>query len=438
MILLYTIGLRLYFMAIYIAALFNQKASQWIDGRKNQKLIRIDSSIWFHFASLGEFEQGRPILEATRAEYPGKKIVISFFSPSGYEIRKNTPLADFVYYLPLDTAKNAKQFIDAIQPEMAIFTKYEYWYHFFKETHKRQVPLYIVSGIFRPKQVFFKWYGGLHRKILSFVSHFFLQDEASKQLLQSISITNTTVSGDTRFDRVWTNAQHPKEIPGIAEFINGQKVFIAGSTWPQDEALLAALPELYPGWKFIFAPHEIGEEKINNLVNLLPAGSAIKYSELIQNSKLRSTLERREEITTREKFKIQNQEPTAYHSPSTTHHSPFTTLVIDNIGMLSSLYAYGNIAYIGGGFGVGIHNTLEAAAFGLPVIFGPNYQKFNEARELIALKAGFSISDVSQLKGIVDTLVNDEAFYSVTGKKAGDYVREHTGATEIILKHIIP
>jgi 3-deoxy-D-manno-octulosonic-acid transferase len=421
MISLYTIGLRFYFIAIYIASLFNQKASQWINGRKKQKLIRIDSSIWFHFASLGEFEQGRPILEAIRAEYPGKKVVISFFSPSGYEIRKNTPLADFVYYLPLDTAKNAKQFIAAIQPEMVVFTKYEYWYHFFNETHKRHIPLYIVSGIFRSKQVFFKWYGGLHRKILSFVSHFFLQDEASKQLLQSISITNATVSGDTRFDRVWANAQHPKEIPGIAEFINGKKVFIAGSTWPEDEALLAALPVLYPGWKFIFAPHEIGETKINNLINLLPAGSAIKYSELIQNSKL----------------KIQNPEPAVHHSLLTTHHSQLTTLIIDNIGMLSSLYAYCNIAYIGGGFGVGIHNTLEAAAFGLPVIFGPNYQKFNEARELIALKAGFSISDVSQLKGIVDTLVNDEAFYSVTGKKAGDYVKEHTGATGIILEHII-
>jgi len=437
MTLLYTIGLRLYFIAIYIAALFNRKASQWIRGRKNQKFVHINASIWFHFASLGEFEQGRPILEAVKALYPEKKMVISFFSPSGYEIRKNTPLADFVYYLPLDTKKNATQFIDAIQPEMAVFTKYEYWYHFFKEAHTRNIPLYIASGIFRPKQIFFKWYGGLHRKILGFVSHFFLQDEASKQLLQSIGITNATVSGDTRFDRVWANAQHPKEIPGIAEFINGQKVFIAGSTWPQDEALLAALPALYPGWKFIFAPHEIGEARINNLINLLPAASSIKYSELIQNSKLRSTLEHREETTPGEKFKIQNSKPGTHHSPLTTHHSPPTSLVIDNIGMLSSLYAYGNIAYIGGGFGVGIHNTLEAAAFGLPVIFGPNYQKFNEAKELIALKAGFSISDVSQLKGIVDTLINDEAFYNITGKKAGDYVREHTGATQMILDHII-
>jgi 3-deoxy-D-manno-octulosonic-acid transferase len=406
MVLLYNIGLRLYFVAIYIVAFFNKKANQWINGRKEQQLLRINNCIWFHFASLGEFEQGRPILEALRGLHPDKKIVVSFFSPSGYEIRKNTPLADFVYYLPLDTAKNAAQFINTIQPEMAVFTKYEYWYHYFNELHKRQVPLYIISGIFRPKQVFFKWFGSFSRKTLSFVTHFFLQDGASKHLLQNIGFTNVTVSGDTRFDRVWANAQHHKEIPGIAQFANDKKVFIAGSTWPQDEELLAALPALYPDWKFIFAPHEIGEDRINNLIGLLPKGSVIKYSGLTQNEE---------------------------HSNG---HSSYTTLVIDNIGMLSSLYAYGDLAYIGGGFGAGIHNTLEAVAFGLPVIFGPNYQKFNEARELIALKAGFSINDATQLKGIVDTLATDEAFYSITSKKAAAYVKEHTGATDSIMTQI--
>ncbi|MBB6108114.1 3-deoxy-D-manno-octulosonic-acid transferase [Mucilaginibacter lappiensis] len=414
---LYNIGIKLYYFIVWLASFFDTKAGLWINGRRQQKLAHFDSSIWFHFASLGEFEQGRPILEAMRGQYPGKSIVVTFFSPSGYEIRKNTPLADAVYYLPLDTKNNARDFIDTIKPDMAIFTKYEYWYHYFNELHKQSVPLYIVSGIFRPGQVFFKWYGGLHRKMLSFVMHFFLQDESSKQLLNNLGITNVTVSGDTRFDRVWANAQNPKEIAGISEFKNGQKLFIAGSTWPEDEKLLATLPALYPDWKFIFAPHEIEEDRVNHLINLLPKGSAVKYSEWVENSK----------------FKIQNSKD---GSNLISHISHLTSLVIDNIGMLSSLYAYGDIAYIGGGFGAGIHNTLEAAAFGLPVIFGPKYLKFNEARELIALKAGFSISDETQLKGIVDTLITDEAFYSTTSKKIYNYVQEHTGATKMIMSHI--
>jgi 3-deoxy-D-manno-octulosonic-acid transferase len=401
--LIYNTGIRLYFVTIWLASFFNKKARLWINGRKGRALIRYNESIWFHFASLGEFEQGRPVLEEIRRIYPVDKIVITFFSPSGYEIRKHTPLADAVYYLPLDTAKNAWEFIDAINPKMAVFTKYEYWYHFFNEMHRRGKPVYIISGIFRPGQIFFKWYGGLHRKILSFVNCFFVQDERSKQLLQNIGINDVTVSGDTRFDRVWENALHPKHIPGIDEFKDGRKIFVAGSTWPEDEKLLATLVTQYPGWKFIFAPHEISEEKIDKLIALLPINSAIKYSQL-----------------------------TADYSSLTTHQ----TLVIDNIGMLSSLYQYGDIAFIGGGFGAGIHNTLEAAAFGLPVIFGPNYSKFKEAHDLIALKAGFSISDESALKAITDKLINDEAFYDTASKKIAAYVKEHTGATATIIKRI--
>lgn len=398
--LLYNTGVRLYFIAIYLASFFNKKARLWINGRKNQPFVRFSESIWFHFASLGEFEQGRPVLEQFKILYPNNKIVVTFFSPSGYEIRKNTPLADAVYYLPLDTAQNARDFINNIQPKMAIFTKYEYWYHFFNEMHLQNVPVYVISGIFRPKQVFFKWYGGLHRKILSFVSWFFVQDERSEALLKRLGINNVSISGDTRFDRVWANAQQPKAIPAIEEFKNEHKVFIAGSTWPPDETLIAALVSQYPDWKFIIAPHEISEEKIGKLIALLPNGSTARYSQI---SNLKSRI---------------------------------SNLIIDNIGMLSSLYQYGDIAYIGGGFGVGIHNTLEAAAFGLPVIFGPEYSKFKEAQDLITLQAGFSIADEEELKTVTNKLVNDSVFYNKARETVTTYVKEHTGATAAIMNHI--
>jgi 3-deoxy-D-manno-octulosonic-acid transferase len=403
MLFTYTIVIRIYYALIFIAAIFNKKAALWINGRKNNAINPLKSCIWFHFASLGEFEQGRPVLEALKSKYPTKPVVVTFFSPSGYEIRKNTPLADAVYYLPLDTAANAREFIDTLQPEMAIFTKYEYWYYFFNELHRRQIPLYIISGIFRPGQVFFKWYGGLHRKILGMVSHFFVQDDTSKQLLQSLNINNVSVSGDTRFDRVWDNAQQPKELPLIAEFKAGQKVFIAGSTWPKDEELLVKMISHYPGWKFIFAPHEIGSDRINRLMDLLPGEETVRFSEI-------SNL----------KFNI----------------SHLRILVIDNIGMLSSLYQYGEVAYIGGGFGVGIHNTLEAAAFGLPVIFGPNYQKFREARELIELKAGISIHDAESLHQAAQLLIHDTEYREFASHKIKQYVAGHTGATVMIVQHL--
>jgi 3-deoxy-D-manno-octulosonic-acid transferase len=403
MVLIYNAAIRIYFVIIWIFSFFNQKARLWIGGRNEQVVIRIEGAIWFHFSSLGEFEQGRPVLEIFRQKYPENKIVITFFSPSGYEVRKNTALADAVYYLPLDTPRSAKEFLDAIQPKMAVFTKYEYWYHFFKELHRRDVPLYIISGIFRPGQVFFKWYGGLHRKMLGFVTWFFVQDDNSKELLKNIGIANVTVSGDTRFDSVWENAQAPKDLPLISAFKNGQKVFVAGSTWPDDEKLIAGLVAAYPDRKFIIAPHEISEEKINKLLSLLPTNAVVKYSEF---SDSQSPLMDRQ------------------------------ILIIDNIGMLNSLYQYGEIAYIGGGFGAGIHNTLEAAAFGLPVIFGPNYARFKEANDLVAVGAGFGINDKQELKAIVEALVNDVAFYSAAHKKILDYVKAHIGATKAILTEI--
>lgn len=402
MLLLYNTGLRIYYLLILLFSAFNKKAALWVKGRRNINYQHFDQSIWFHFASLGEFEQGRPVLEQIRQQQPDAQIVVTFFSPSGYEIRKNTPLADAVYYLPLDTATNAQKFIGAINPTTAIFTKYEYWYHFFNELHNRQTPLYIISGIFRPGQVFFKWYGGLHRKMLSFVTHFFVQDEQSKQLLLTVGINNVTISGDTRFDRVWANAQNPKPLPQIETFKAGKKVFIAGSTWPADEQLIAQIISQNPDWKFIIAPHEIGEDKINNLMSLLPEGAYIKHSQIeSQISNLKSQI-----------------------------------LIIDNIGMLSSLYQYGNIAYIGGGFGAGIHNTLEAAAFGLPVIFGPNYSRFKEANDLITIGAGFSIDDAASLKIVAGNLIHDPSFCADAGKKAKYYVEQNVGATAKILAKV--
>lgn len=400
MLALYNIGIRIYHALVYLVSFLNNKAKLWIKGRSSQRVQPLASSIWFHFASLGEFEQGRPVLEQIRTSYPGKPIVVTFFSPSGYEIRKNTSLADAVYYLPLDTAANAKQFIDTFKPVMAIFTKYEYWYHYFNELHKQHIPLYLISGIFRPGQVFFRWYGGIHRKMLKLVTWFFVQDIPSKHLLHDRGITNVTISGDTRFDRVWANAQQPKALPKIAQFKNGQKLFIAGSTWPADEKLLAALITTHPDWKFIIAPHEIGGEKVSNLVNLLPKESTVRYSQL------------------------------------TTHHLPLATLIIDNIGMLSSLYQYADIAYIGGGFGAGIHNTLEAAAFGMPVIFGPKFEKFKEAKDLVELNAGFSISTAEELISTAGSLMADKALRDGAAATAKKYVEEHIGATDTIIKHI--
>jgi 3-deoxy-D-manno-octulosonic-acid transferase len=402
MLALYNIGIRIYYATIWLASFFNNKAKLWLNGRKQQALVRYNNSIWFHFASLGEFEQGRPVLEQMKLAYPDRPVVITFFSPSGYEVRKNTPLADAVYYLPLDTAGNAARFIKTINPSIAVFTKYEYWYHFFAQLYKRRVPLYIVSGIFRDGQVFFKWYGGTHRKMLKCVRHFFLQGEHSKQLLAGIGINNTTVSGDTRFDRVYANASNPKQLPEVEQFINGHKTMICGSTWPEDEKLLAELISLHPGHKFIFAPHELSIEKINRLAEMLPPDSAIKYSALALAE----------------------------------DGNNYQCLIIDNMGMLSSLYQYGNMAYIGGGFGVGIHNTLEAAAFGIPVIFGPNYSKFNEAKALISIGAGFTISNEAELIAIVEQLNNDEAYYTASCRQAKQYVDTQKGATEKIVTYI--
>ncbi len=406
MLAIYNFGVKIYYFLVFLLSPFNKKAQQWISGRKGWRKKwsnnDIDASAWFHFASLGEFEQGKPLLEYFREKFPDKKVVITFFSPSGYEIRKNSPLGDYILYLPLDTAKNARDFLDIFKPEVAFFNKYEYWFHFFKALNKQQIPLYVTSAIFRPDQVFFKKYGNFNRRILSHVTHFFVQNKQSEELLKSIGLTNYTLSGDTRFDSVNNLSKKIKDLPFVTNFKSNSSLIVAGSSWPEDEKLLAdwALKN-HDQWKIIFAPHEVKEEKINGVVNLFPEGSVIKHSE------------------------IKDQDLGNYK-----------VLIIDNIGMLSSLYPYGEIAYIGGGFGAGIHNTLEAAAWGMPVVFGPKYQKFQEAKDLINIGAGFTISNQQELNTTLDRLTKDKTQREESARKAKKYVDENVGATKIIMEKV--
>ena len=402
MLLLYILGIETYSLLIWIFSFFNQKASLFIAGRKQifrniaAKVNPNDQNIWFHFASLGEFEQGRPVFEKIKALKPEKKIIITFFSPSGYEIRKNYALADAIFYLPIDTRRNAQKFIDLIKPEMAIFTKYEFWYFYFAELQKNNIPLYLISGIFRLNQVFFKSYGRFYRNILKSVTHFFVQNKESEKLLKSIGLNTISISGDTRFDRVYENAIQPKQIPIIEDFCKGTKTIICGSTWPEDEKLIAELASKQQDWKFIIAPHEVDENHIQNIEKLFT--NSTRFS----------------------KLNIDNPQETKI-------------LIIDNIGMLSSLYQYGKLAYIGGGFGAGIHNTLEAAAFGLPVIFGPKYEKFQEAKDLIKIDAAKSISTQNELAAAFEYFVTNEK----SSAAAQNYVLENKGATALILTKIL-
>jgi len=405
---LYDLGIGFYAFVLRMIAPFHVKAKLWVEGRKNlleqieQAMPRGENPIWFHFASLGEFEQGRPVMEAIKKKYPQEKILVTFFSPSGYSIRKNTPLADFVFYLPLDTATNARKFLALVNPKFAVFTKYEYWYHYFRELTRLEVPLFLVSAIFREEQIFFKWYGGFFRDILRQVTFFFAQNMDSVHLLKFIHIKKAGLAGDTRFDRVAQLPHHHNKVPAVEQFIHqGDNVLVAGSTWPEDERLLTQSLEKYSQWKLILAPHEITEQHLEEVRQIFP--NAIFYSAL------------------------PNITPAQIASAK--------VLVIDNIGMLSSLYAYGKIAYVGGGFGAGIHNTLEAATYGMPVIFGPKYSKFQEAIDLIELGAGFSVSSSNELSELMATFANQDKLESVSCK-AAEYVREKAGATQIIMKYL--
>ena len=401
MLWLYNFGIFLYSIFVRLVAPFNAKAKLFVRGREQtfqtleQQIDSQKKHIWFHFASLGEFEQGRPVLEKIKKEQPEKLVVVTFFSPSGYEIRKNYQLATGIFYLPLDTRKNAERFINAINPELAVFTKYEFWHHYFQTLKDRNIPLFLISGIFRPEQIFFKKYGGFYRNILKNVTHFFVQNQESVDLLHSIGINQARIAGDTRFDRVFESAEHPQTITEVKEFCAGHCVFLGGSTWPPDEQLIAGLATENPDWKFVLAPHEIHAEHLDQIHKLFP--QAIRYSKLKTNPGLNGQV-----------------------------------LLIDNIGMLSALYQYADIAYVGGGFGAGIHNTLEAAAFGKPVLFGPNYHKFQEAKDLLQLGAAISISNAAELKkGFKQLKVNSNA-----GSLARSYVADHKGATETIYQEI--
>jgi 3-deoxy-D-manno-octulosonic-acid transferase len=409
MTILYLLGIRIFQLLVLLASPFNSKAKLWLQGRKRifkslQKNIEPgDKIFWIHCASLGEFEQGRPLIESIKKEYPYHKVLLTFYSPSGYEIRKNYEYADYVYYLPLDTPYNAKHFVEIVNPDAVFFVKYEFWYFFLREIHKQNIPLYLVSGIFRKNQRFFKPGGVKSRKMLKWFTHFFVQNEESKRLLQSIHINNVSVTGDTRFDRVYDITQKAKSLPLIESFAKDQLVLIAGSSWkPDEDLLLKYFKESSYSFKMIIAPHEIHKENIARIEkSVSDPKSVLRFSEAnatnIQNANL---------------------------------------LIIDSIGILSSVYKYGNIAYIGGGFGKGIHNILEAATFGLPIIFGPNYLKFKEAVELIGLKGAFSINNNDELKSILDSFLAHKENIKISGKISSQYVQENRGATEHIVKAV--
>ncbi|WP_309509559.1 MULTISPECIES: 3-deoxy-D-manno-octulosonic acid transferase [Hymenobacter] len=389
---------------------FNPKAAAWVAGRvgllpRLEQALAADAAprLWVHCASLGEFEQGRPLIEGLRRQYPGHKIVLTFFSPSGYEVRKNWPGADYVFYLPLDTADNARRFVAAVQPRLAVFVKYEFWYYFLSELRKQHIPAVVVAAIFRPSQVFFKPWGGFFREILGQLSHIFTQNEASAQLLRSLGLKRVTVAGDTRFDTVAATALAPARALPLAEaFVaDGAPVLVAGSTWPEDLPALAPLLRKHARtMRFIVAPHEVSEAHLQEVEAALP-GLTVRYSQA---------------------------------SPTTVAEARL--LLIDNVGMLSQLYRFGRFAYIGGAFGAGLHNTLEAAAFGLPVFFGPRYERFQEAAELVQLGCAFSVQSPQQLEAAFDRLYyNEEARLKVQDMSL-DYVHTHAGATGRILSQL--
>lgn len=405
--LLYSAGISLYSQAVKLAAMKNPKAAQMVAGHRDvfqylkNNRQRGDRYIWFHAASLGEFEQGRPLIEKIRSTHPEYKIALTFFSPSGYEVRKNYSGADLVCYLPFDTPSNVERFLDLVNPEKAFFIKYEFWANYLYSLKKRNIPIYLFSAIFRPEQVFFKPYGAFFRNLLSFYDTIFVQDAISLALLKRINIRNVQIAGDTRFDRVCEIQAQAKALPLIASFKrNSSFTLVAGSSWPKDEDLIIDHFNRHPEMKLIIAPHEIHESHIQDIMRKLKRPFA-RYSSL-----------------------------------SDSMPSEADCLIIDCIGLLSSVYRYGDVAYIGGGFGVGIHNVLEAAVYDIPVVFGPNFERFREARDLVRVKGAFTIQLQSEYDLLMDRMVEQVDFRQTAGKAAGYYVRRNSGSTDLILKAV--
>lgn len=406
---LYQIFLWLFRLGIGINALSNNKSKLWIAGRKKwrsqvvKKLVPNEKRIWIHCSSLGEFEQGRPLIESIKNQYPGYKIVLTFFSPSGYEHCKNYTTADYIFYLPMDGKNAAKDFVTLINPSLVLFVKYEFWHFYLSEVSKRNIPLLLVSAAFRDSQVFFKWYGGFFRNMLGYFTQIHVQDDKSAKLLDGIGLKeNVFVTGDTRYDRVTEIAKKLRSLPEIERFKAKNKIVIAGSTWAADEQILHNfLPSLPVGWKMIIAPHEIDSTHINQLITLF-GSDAVLYSNFIVNK-----------------------------------NTDAKVLIIDNIGMLSSLYAYGHVAYVGGGFlKGGIHNTLEPAIFGLPIVFGPVYKKFTEAVSMVAEEVAFAANNETEAITILNSLVNDEPRRVMIQQKLKHFMASNTGAADRILANI--
>ena len=415
---MYNILMGLYELGVAIYSLFNEKVRKMWKGERDavrilrEKMDPDAKYIWFHAASLGEFEQGRPLIEQIRKDHPGYKILLTFFSPSGYEVRKNYEGADIVTYLPIDTVVNARRFLRTIRPVMAFFIKYEFWYNYLHILRHRHVPVYSVSSIFRPTQVFFQWYGREYGHVLKCFTRFYVQNDESRRLLNKIGIKDVEVVGDTRFDRVIQIQQAAKKLPIVEAFRdNGTSthgtqrpttgVFVAGSSWPPDEEIFIDYFNKRNDWKMIIAPHVVSENHLSQIISLIKNKKVVRYTQT-------------------------NEQEAA----------DADVLVIDCYGLLSSIYNYGDVAYVGGGFGVGIHNVLEAAVWNIPVIFGPNNKRFDEAQGLLACKGGFEISTADDFDDIMTRLDGDRAMIKSSGEAAGAYVRQLAGATKKVLASI--